>query len=145
MKQWYPELMRLSNYPVEEVRNTDAWVMGQDNSVAGFHETLLKMLADASPMVRGNAALSLVRFGDSTGRPQIVALLQPARISAPADGRIVDADRPGTVIRQGGLLAKLAAAGICDASRDSLADPRTDSLGFATGRKRRGGLSGRSS
>ena len=58
---------------VEEVRNTDAWVMGQDTSGAGFHETLLKMLQDPSPMVRGNAALSLVRFGDATGRPQIVA------------------------------------------------------------------------
>ena len=41
------------------------------------------MLQDSSPMVRGNAALSLVRFGDATGRPQIVALLQPAQITAP--------------------------------------------------------------
>jgi hypothetical protein len=110
-QRWYPDLMRLASYPVEEVRNTDAWVMGQDTSVSGFHETLLKMLADSSPMVRGNAALSLVRFGDASGRQQIVALLQPAQISAPADGRIVDADRPGTAIRQGGLLAKLATAG----------------------------------
>jgi hypothetical protein len=107
VKQWYPGLVRLAGYPVEEVRNTDAWVMGQDTSGAGFHETLLKMLADSSPMVRGNAALSLVRFGDATGRPQIVALLQPAQIKAPETGRIVDADRPGTAIHQGGLLAKL--------------------------------------
>src|SRR5262249_39081381 len=28
--QWYPELVRLATHPVEEVRNTDAWVMGQD-------------------------------------------------------------------------------------------------------------------
>lgn len=110
-KQWYPDLIRLANDPVEEVRNTDAWVMGQDTSGAGFHEALLKMLADPSPMVRGNAALSLVRFGDATGRPQIVALLQPARITAPVDGRVVDADRPGTAIHQGGLLAKLATSG----------------------------------
>jgi HEAT repeat len=108
-KQWYPELVRLAGDPVEEIRNTDAWVMGQDTSGAGFHETLLKMLNDESPMVRGNAALSLVRFGDATGRPQIVALLQPARISASVDGRIVDADRPGTPIHRGGLLAKLTA------------------------------------
>ena len=108
-KRWYPELIRLANDPVEEVRNTDAWVMGQDTSGAGFHETLLKMLADPSPMVRGNAALSLVRFGDATGRPQIVALLQPAHINAPEDGHIIDADRPGTAIHQGGLLAKLEA------------------------------------
>jgi hypothetical protein len=107
VKQWYPDLARLAGDPVEEVRNTDAWVMGQDTSGAGFHETLVKMLADSSPMVRGNAALSLVRFGDATGRPQIVALLQPAEITAPQTGRIVDADRPGTAIHQGGLIAKL--------------------------------------
>lgn len=107
-KPWYPDLVRLATYPVEEVRNTDAWVMGQDTSAPGFHETLLKMLSDSSPMVRGNAALSLVRFGDPTGRRQIVSLLEPAKIAAPTDGRIVDSDRPGTAIHQGGLIAKLA-------------------------------------
>jgi hypothetical protein len=106
-KQWYPDLVRLAADPVEEVRNTDAWVMGQDPSGAAFHETLLKMLADTSQMVRGNAALSLVRFGDASGRPQILALLQPAQIASPQSGRIVDADRPGTAIHQGGLIAKL--------------------------------------
>jgi len=111
VRQWYPELVRLAGYPVEEVRNTDAWVMGQDTAGAGFHDTLLKMLSDSSPMVRGNAALSLVRFGDASGRPQIVALLQPAQITAPDAGRIVDADRAGTAIHQGGLLAKLHSSG----------------------------------
>jgi hypothetical protein len=106
-RRWYPVLVQLAADPVEEVRNTDAWVMGQDASPAEFHEALLKMLADPSPMVRGNAALSLVRFGDATGRPQIVALLQPAQILAPAAGRIGDSDRPGTSIHQGGLIAKL--------------------------------------
>jgi hypothetical protein len=110
-KQWYPDLLRLSTDPVEQVRNTDAWVMGQDTSGAGFHETLLKMLSDSSPIVRGNAALSLVRFGDAAGRPEILALLQPAQISASESGRIVDSDRPGTTIHQGGLVAKLALAG----------------------------------
>jgi hypothetical protein len=107
-KQWYPDLVRLASDSVDEVRNTDAWVMGQDTSGAGFHDTLLKLLTDSSPMVRGNAALSLVRFNDASGRAQIVALLQPVQIAAPVAGRIVDADRPGTAIHQGGLLAKLA-------------------------------------
>ncbi len=107
-KQWYPDLVRLAADPIEEVRNTDAWVMGQDTSGAGFHDALLRMLTDPSPMVRGNAALSLVRFGDATGRPQIVALLQPAQVTSPESGRIVDADKPGTAIHQGGLVAKLA-------------------------------------
>ena len=105
--QWYPDVVGLSTYPVEEVRNTDAWVMGQDTSGPGFHEALLKMLGDSSTMVRGNAALSLVRFGDATGRPQIVALLQPAKLTATRGGKVVDASTAGTSIRQGGLIAKL--------------------------------------
>src|SRR5713226_1174427 len=105
--RWYPELVRLASNPVEEVRNTDAWVMGQDTSGPTFHETLLKMLKDTSQMVRGNAALSLVRFGDASGRPHIVALLQPARIVAPSAGRVTDTDKVGTPIHQGGLIAKL--------------------------------------
>jgi len=106
-KQWYPDLVRLASDPVEEVRNTDAWVMGQDTTGTGFHEILLKMLNDPSQMVRGNAALSLVRFGDATGRPQILALLQPAQVTSPDIGRILDSDHPGTAIHQGGLIAKL--------------------------------------
>ncbi|MGB9467556.1 MAG: HEAT repeat domain-containing protein [Candidatus Acidiferrum sp.] len=105
--RWYPDLERLASYPVEEVRNTDAWVMGQDTSQHGFHEALLKMLGDPSPMVRGNAALSLVRFGDAAGRPQIVALLKPATITATVAGRVIDTDRVGTAIHQGGLIAKI--------------------------------------
>lgn len=105
--QWYPELVRLSTCPVEEVRNTDAWVMGQDTAGVGFHEALLKMLQDSSLMVRGNAALSLVRFKDASGREQIVALLQPAHIFAPSGGRILDTARVGTAIHQGGIVAKL--------------------------------------
>jgi biotin carboxyl carrier protein len=111
VSRWYPDLVRLASYPVEEVRNTDAWVMGQDTSGVGFHEVLLKMLNDASVMVRGNAALSLVRFGDATGRPQIVALLQPAVVTASQSGKVTDASTVGTAIHQGGVVAKLQAAG----------------------------------
>jgi biotin carboxyl carrier protein len=105
--QWYPRIVQLASYRVEEVRNTDAWVMGQDNSVASFHEALLQMLSDPSPVVRGNAALSLVRFGDATGRPQLVALLQPATVMAPEAGTVTDAALPGAAIHQGGIVLKL--------------------------------------
>lgn len=107
VKQWYPELVRLAGHSVDEVRNTDAWVLGQDTSGQGFHDALLKMLSDQSPLVRGNAALSLVRYGDASGRQQIVALLQPVTLTAPIAGRVVDADKAGTAIHQGGLIAKL--------------------------------------
>jgi len=107
VSHWYPDVVRLSTHSVEEVRNTDAWVMGQDTSGAGFHDALLKMLNDPSLMVRGNAALSLVRFGDDSGRPQIVSLLQPATVTSLGSGKVGDATTPGTAIRQGGLVARL--------------------------------------
>jgi hypothetical protein len=119
--RWYPEMVRLAAHPVEEVRNTDAWVMGQDPAGAGFHATLLKMLDDPSAMVRGNAALSLVRFGDAAGRAQIVALLQPAKIMASSAGRVTDTDKVGTVIHQGGLIAKI------QVDRSAVADERSRS------------------
>ena len=118
--RWYPELIRLASHPVEEVRNTDAWVMGQDTSAPGFHEALLKMLEDSSPMVRGNAALSLVLFHDNSGRPQIVALLQPARIIAPFAGRVTDSDKAGTAVHQGGLIAKIQVDPSVEASQNEL-------------------------
>jgi hypothetical protein len=111
VKRWYPDVVRLASYRVDEVRNTDAWVMGQDTSGAGFHETLLKMLGDSSLMVRGNAALSLVRFGDASGRPQIVALLQPAGVTSPQAGQVTDTATPGTAIHQGGVIAKIQVDG----------------------------------
>lgn len=110
VKQWYPELVRLSSYSVEEVRNTDAWIMGQDNSSPDFHAALLKMLNDPALTVRGNAALSLVRFGDATGRPQLMALLQPVKITATESGTIVDNGAMGTAVHQGGLVAKIQTA-----------------------------------
>ena len=105
--RWYGDLVRLASNPREEVRSTDAWVMGQDTTGPGFHEALLKMLNDPSLIVRGNAALSLVSFGDSSGRPQIVSLLQPVAITAPTAGRVTDTAGVGTAIHQGGLIAKL--------------------------------------
>ena len=107
VSRWYPDLIRLASHPVEEVRNTDAWTLGQDTGAAGFRDTLSRMLSDPSPLVRGNAALSLVRFGDASGRPQIVALLQPIRITSPVRGKVVDLDGIGTAVHQGGLVAKL--------------------------------------
>jgi biotin carboxyl carrier protein len=137
-QRWYPDLTRLATHPVEEVRNTDAWVMGQDTAAAGFHEALLRMLQDSSSTVRGNAALSLVRFGDASGRPQIVALLQPATIAAPVAGRVVDADKPGTSIHQGGLIAKIQDAQTTIEVRSPISG-RIRSLSTATGSTVTGG------
>jgi len=107
VERWYPALVKLASSPVEEIRNTDAWIMGQDNTRPEFHRALLVMLDDHSLTVRGNAALSLVRFGDASGRPQILELLQPVHIRAPHAGELSDAAKPGQSVRQGGLVARV--------------------------------------
>ncbi|MGE5206407.1 MAG: hypothetical protein ACM3PW_12395, partial [Chlamydiota bacterium] len=110
-KKYYPDMVALANNPSVEIRNTDAWAMGQDTSVPEFHQTLVKMLQDPALMVRGNAALALVRFGDASGRAQIVSLLQSASIVAPAAGKLTDAAKAGTAVREGGLVATIRSQG----------------------------------
>ncbi len=110
-RRWYPDAVKLASSPVEEIRNTDAWIMGQDNTRPEFHQALLAMLNDPSPMVRGNAALSLVRFGDASGRPQLVQMLRPEDVTAPQAGRVTDLAKVGEAIRQNGTIAKLEANG----------------------------------
>jgi len=105
--QWYPELVRLASHPVEEVRNTDAWIMGQDPSRPEFHAPLLQLLGDSSFNVRSNAALSLVSFGDAAGHAQIVSMLQPIVVYAPSAGRVAAAAKPGEAIHEGTVLVKL--------------------------------------
>lgn len=108
-QRWYPDLVRLATHPVEEIRTTDAWVMGQDTTRPEFHDALRNMLADPSPMVRGNAALSLVRFGDDAGHAQIVELLQPVVVTAPRAGKIAALARAGEPANHGTMLARIEA------------------------------------
>ena len=119
-KKYYPDMIALATSPSVEIRNTDAWAMGQDTSVPEFHQTLLRMLQDPALMVRGNAALALVRFGDASGRPQIVSLLQSAPIVAPAAGKLTDTAKTGTAVREGGLIAKVESGGQSLEARSSL-------------------------
>jgi len=106
-QQWYPDMVRLANYKVEEVRTTDAWLMGQDPSQAEFHRALLTMLNDPSITVRGNAALSLVTFGDNAGHDQIVAMLKPVTVTAPMTGFITAIAKSGDPIHSGTVVVQM--------------------------------------
>lgn len=103
-KRWYPQVITLGSSENDELRITAAWVMGQDNSHGEFHGALLRMLSDANPMVRHNVALSLVRFGDASGRADIVAMLRPYAMPSPLAGTLAqrlktdDAVNPGTLV-----------------------------------------------
>jgi len=106
-KHWYPQLITLSGNPEAEFRLTVAWLMGFDNNSPEFHETLLKLLHDQEPIVRRNAALALVRFNDSSGRPELVSVLKPYVITAPADGVIASSVHEGSTVARRGLLARI--------------------------------------
>jgi hypothetical protein len=107
VSRWYPEVVRLSGDPAGQIRLTSAWVMGQDNSSALFHEALRLLLADPQPMVTRNAALALVRFHDSAGRPVIVSMLEPYALPAPEAGVLRQRLKVGDVVNADTLVAHL--------------------------------------
>jgi hypothetical protein len=73
---WYPDLVRLSTHPVEEVRAVDARVMGEAADVSDLRNALRIQLRDGSRPVRLDAALSLARAGDDSGHGEIADALQ---------------------------------------------------------------------
>ena len=106
-KNWYPQLIALSANPETEYRLTVAWLMGFDNQSREFHEALLKLVRDPEPIVRRNAALALVRFGDPSGREELVAVLKPFPIKAPADGVVASSLQEGATLARMTLLARI--------------------------------------
>lgn len=108
-KRWYPQVERLAMNPLAELRLTAAWVMGQDNREEAFHKALLHLLADPEPMVRRNAALSLVRFADATSRPELRAMLQAYTVRAPRPGTLNIRLKENDQVNRGTLLARIQA------------------------------------
>jgi biotin carboxyl carrier protein len=106
-KKFYPQVIASAKSQTAEVRKTAAWVMGQDNKSEEFHHALLDLLNDTDPLVRRNAALQLVRFGDASGRPELRAMLQSFEVKAPFAGAIISQLPQGSTVRSGALLARI--------------------------------------
>jgi HEAT repeat protein len=106
-RQFYPQVVQIAQNGQDELRLTAAWVMGQDNSVSDFHQELLRLLQDPNPMVRRNAALGLVRFGDASGLAEIRSMLQPSAIGAHEAGALDERLKPGESINPGTLLGHI--------------------------------------
>lgn len=106
-KRWYPQIIAFANSPVTEFRKTAAYLMGYDNKSEEFHTALIRLLEDAQPGVRRQAALSLVTFGDTRGRGELRAMLEPYTIAASADGMTGSVVSEGSAVREGTLLARI--------------------------------------
>lgn len=107
-KQWYPQLIALADNPEPELRLTVAWLMGSDNKSEEFHSTLLELLHDREPIVRRNAALALIRFGDASGRQEVRSILEPLPVVAPSHGTVSSSLSANSAVSRGSLLARLA-------------------------------------
>jgi hypothetical protein len=111
VRQWYPQVVALAGHPLPELRLTVAWVMGQDGENEQFHEKLRELVRDPNAMVRRNAALSLSRFRDPAGRPELLAMLQPYTVTAEQSGVITNRLREGDVVDRGTLLGRIKVEG----------------------------------
>ena len=106
-RSWYPQLITLSGNPETEFRLTVAWLMGFDNQSQEFHQTLLKLVRDPEPIVRRNAALALLRFNDSSGREELLAVLRPYSLKAPVDGVVASSMHEGATVARRTLLTRI--------------------------------------
>lgn len=109
-KQWYPRIIALAGSPETEFRLTTAWLMGADPGANEFHEALKKLLLDGEPIVRRNAALALVRFNDPSGHNELMAMLVPFSVKAPAEGVLQSSLSSGAQISRGSLLGRIQQA-----------------------------------
>src|SRR2546423_927796 len=104
--RWYPQVVALSESSAADLRMTAAWVMGLEHGSEEFHAALLRLLDDPEPIVRRNAALALVRFGDPRCREELLAMLRPYAVKATGEGTALTSLTDGTPVKPGSLLVK---------------------------------------
>ena len=103
--RWYPCVIAQAASPNLEIRQTAAWIMGQDRAYPPFHAGLRKLIQDPEPMVRRNAALGLAAFGDAAARGELAAMLRPFLVRAAVAGPVRYRLKVGDYVNPGSLLA----------------------------------------
>jgi biotin carboxyl carrier protein len=107
--RWYPRVVELARSKLLELRQTAAWIMGQDHRYQPFHEALLKLTADPEPMVRRNAALALSNFHDPAALAVLREMLRPYNLTAPAAGTVRYRLQAGEYVNPGTLVGHIGA------------------------------------
>lgn len=106
-RRWYPKIIAATSSPALELRQTAAWLMGQDHTYEPFHEVLRKLLSDPSLMARRNAALSLSNFHDNAALPELRAMLRSTSVVSPAAGAVRFRLKEGEYVNPGTLVARV--------------------------------------
>lgn len=106
--RWNAQVVGLASSPSPDVRMTAAWVMGIEHRSEEFRAALSKLVGDPEPIVRRNAALALVRFGDARCRPELLAMLRPYAVVAAREGTALTALTAGGNVKRESLLVRYA-------------------------------------
>lgn len=104
--RFYPQVLKVSESPSADLRMTAAWVMGLEHKSEEFRAALRRLLADPEPIVRRNAALALVRYGDASARAELLEMLRPFEIKAQTEGTAETALSVGTPVKRESLLVR---------------------------------------
>ena len=110
-QRWYARVAALADSPEKEVRLTAAWVMGADTRAEEFRSRLVRLTEDSEPVVRRNAALSLVGFGDTHCLAELRAMLKPFSVRATKEGTALTALTVGSKVRRESLLLRAKVGG----------------------------------
>ena len=106
-RRWYAKIMEDAASPALELRQSAAWIMGQDHTYEPFHDVLRRLLSDPSRMVRRNAALSLSNFHDPAALSELRSMLRPSSIVSPAAGQVRFRLKEGEYVNPGTLVARV--------------------------------------
>ena len=107
VKKWYPQVVRVAEKTLPDLRMASAWVMGDDNKSEEFHAALKTLLNDSEPAVRRMAALSLSRFNDGSGRAELLSMLRPLTVKMPFAGTLITILPVGSVVSREAMVARV--------------------------------------
>jgi len=103
----YDAVLALVVHPQPVLRKSAAWLMGEDIREPRFREALLRLIDDAAPLVRRQAALSLSKFDEPQARRVLREMLESYEVRAPFAGQVVALLGAGRSVPEGGELVRL--------------------------------------
>ena len=97
----------LAGHPVAQIRSTVAWVLGAAPEEPGHDAVLERLLQDAEPLVRYNAATSLGARRNPAAREVLLRMLDVTSVPSPADGSLRAPRKKGAAVRFGQIIARV--------------------------------------